>query len=39
MRWTIKWFPEAVDDLENLDKSVRKKVLKAALKLETDPLC
>mgnify|MGYP005838221527 CR=1 FL=1 len=38
MRWTVKWLPEAVDDLENLDKSVRKKVLKAALKLETDPL-
>ncbi|KFD41383.1 hypothetical protein DK28_0209390 [Peptococcaceae bacterium SCADC1_2_3] len=38
MRWTVKWFPEAVDNLENLDKSERKKVLKAALKLETDPL-
>ena len=38
MRWTVKWLPEAVDDLENLDKSVRKKVLKAALKLEIDPL-
>jgi len=38
MRWTVKWLPEAVDDLENMDKSVRKKVLKAALKLEIDPL-
>jgi len=38
MRWTVKWLAEAVNDLENLDNSVRKKILKAALKLETDPL-
>lgn len=38
MRWTVKWLPEAVEDLESLDNSVRKKVLKAALKLEIDPL-
>ncbi|NHM28022.1 type II toxin-antitoxin system RelE/ParE family toxin [Desulfofundulus sp. TPOSR] len=37
-RWTVKWLPEAVKDLEDLDKSVRMKVLKAALKLEIDPL-
>lgn len=38
MRWTVKWLPEAVDDLENLDQSIRKRVLKAALKLEIEPL-
>lgn len=38
MRWTVKWLPEAVGDLESLDNSVRKRVLKAALKLEIDPL-
>lgn len=38
MRWTVKWLPEAVDDLERLDRNVQRKVLKAALKLEIDPL-
>ncbi len=38
MRWTAKWLKEAVDDLESLDNSIRKKVLKVALKLEIEPL-
>jgi mRNA interferase RelE/StbE len=37
MQWTVKWLPEAVKDLENLDKSIRNKIFKAATKLEIDP--
>lgn len=38
MKWAVKWLPEAVEDLEKLDKGIRLKVLKAVAKLETNPL-
>ncbi len=37
-RWKIKWLPEAVKDLEEMDGGTRKRVLKALQKLEADPL-
>ncbi|MDI6711295.1 MAG: type II toxin-antitoxin system RelE/ParE family toxin [Bacillota bacterium] len=36
-RWTVKWLPEAVQDLEALDRSVRVRILKAVWKLRRDP--
>ncbi|GEA15487.1 hypothetical protein E308F_17310 [Moorella sp. E308F] len=38
MKWKIKWLPEAVKDMEELDRSVKLRVLKAIVKLEDDPL-
>lgn len=38
MKWKVKWLPEAFEDLEDLDKGIRLRVLKAIVKLEEDPL-
>ncbi|WP_338835873.1 type II toxin-antitoxin system RelE family toxin [Neomoorella thermoacetica] len=38
MKWKVKWLPEAVKDMEELDKSVKLRILKAIVKLEDDPL-
>ncbi len=38
MKWKVDWLPEALKDLDDLDNSIRIKVLKAALKLEMDPI-
>ena len=34
----VKWLPQAVDDLDKLDNSIRKRVFQAVKKLTIDPL-
>lgn len=34
----VKWLPEAADDLDKLDNSIRKRVFKTIRKLQADPL-
>ncbi|BCV22610.1 type II toxin-antitoxin system RelE family toxin [Moorella sp. Hama-1] len=38
MKWKVKWLPEAVKDMEELDRSIKLRVLKAIVKLEDNPL-
>jgi mRNA interferase RelE/StbE len=38
MNWTVKFLPEAEDDLKNLDGSQRILVLKAIKKVQQNPL-
>lgn len=37
-KWTIKWHKDAVEELEDIDHSVRLRIIKAVLKLENDPM-
>lgn len=37
-KWTVKFLPEALNDLLKLDRSVQKRILAAILKLEKDPI-
>jgi mRNA interferase RelE/StbE len=37
--WKVELIPEAVEDFQSLDGSVRKRVLKQLIKLEQNPKC
>lgn len=37
--WKVELIPEAVEDFQRLDGSVRKRVLKQLIKLEQNPKC
>lgn len=38
MKWTVNFLPEAVNDLEAIDNSIRKQIIKVLLpKLESNP--
>jgi len=37
--WKVELIPEAVEDFQGLDGSVRKRVLKQLIKLEQNPKC
>lgn len=38
MKWTLEYLPEALDDLESLDNSIRGPVIKGINKVLTNPL-
>lgn len=37
-KWNVKFLPEALNDLRNLDNSTRKRILSLVPKLESDPM-
>lgn len=38
MSWQIKFYEEAIEDMENLDGSKRKQVMKGLFKVSQNPL-
>lgn len=38
MKWKLEFLPEALNDLEHIDNSLRKPVLKGILKVSQNPL-